>query len=58
MKWKYKVIALSGDAQVNAKELSKHGSEGWELVAVQGDEMVRFAYLKLEAIDPKRKISL
>jgi len=50
MKWKYKVIALGNDAQVNAKELSKLGWDGWELVAVHGDETACFAYLKLEAL--------
>jgi hypothetical protein len=58
MKWKYKVIALGNDAEVNAKALSKHGAEGWELVVVQGDGTVRFAYLKLETVDLKRKIKL
>ncbi len=58
MKWKYKVIAMSNDAQANATELNKLGWEGWELVAVHGDETACFAYLKLEAVEPRRKIKL
>ena len=58
MKWKYTVIALSNDTQANAKELNRLGSAGWELIAVQGDEKARFAYLKLEAEESKRKIRL
>lgn len=49
MGWKYKVITLSDDAQVNAKDLSNLGSAGWELVAVDGNETGKFAYLKLDA---------
>jgi hypothetical protein len=58
MKWKYKVITLSNDAQANTKELDTLGSVGWELVAVQGDETVRFAYLKQKAEEPRHKIKL
>lgn len=58
MKWKYKVIALGNDAQASEKELNRLGSAGWELITVQGDERARFAYLKSEAADPKRKITL
>ena len=58
MKWKYKVIALSSDAQTKANELTKHGSEGWELVTVQREEHASFAFLKQAAVEPKRKVHL
>jgi hypothetical protein len=58
MKWTYKVIALSNDAQMNAKELNRLGSTGWELITVQGNESTCFAYLKSEAAEPTRKIRL
>jgi hypothetical protein len=43
MKWKYKVIALSNDAQANAKELNRLGLVRWELITVQGDKNAGFA---------------
>jgi hypothetical protein len=58
MKWKYKVIALSSDVQTSATELNTLGAAGWELITVQGDERVSFAYLKLEAVETKPKIKL
>jgi hypothetical protein len=58
MKWKYKVIALSNDANTDAKELTSLGSIGWELIAVHGDEKERFAYLKLEAVEARRPVRL
>jgi hypothetical protein len=58
MKWNYKVIALTDDAQTTAKELNILGSAGWELITIQGDEKVRHAYLKSEAVEPRQKIKL
>jgi hypothetical protein len=58
MTWKYKVMTLSNDAQVNAKHLNELGSEGWELVAVHGHERAEFAFLKQAAVEPTRKIHL
>ena len=54
MRWKYKVIALSNDARSNEKPLTKLGSLGWELVAVQGNQMEQFAYLKMEVEETPR----
>jgi hypothetical protein len=58
MKWQYKVITLSNDAQASAKELNKLGAANWQLVAVQGDEKARFAYLKLETEELGHRIKL
>jgi hypothetical protein len=58
MKWKYKVIALSNDAQANAKELNRLGLVRWELITVQGDKNAGFAYLKIEAAEPRRPTTL
>ena len=57
MRWKYKVIALSNDARSNEKPLTKLGSSGWELVAIQGNQTEQFAYLKMEVEETPRGIS-
>jgi len=54
MRWKYKVVALSSDAQADVRELTKLGTAGWELIAVQRGDQSLLAYLQLEAEEPPR----
>ena len=54
MRWKYKVISLSCDKQADAKKLTKLGSAGWELVAVQRGDDSLLAYLRVEAEESSR----
>ena len=59
MRWKYKVVSLSSDTQVDTKELTRLGSAGWELIAVQRCDDSLLAYLRLEGEEvPRPKIKL